>query len=227
VVAALALAAWTVAGSHRELRAWLEGPEAGVRRALVAVPLPVALAIGERGGALRLDRLRLRDPLVTLRDGRAEVVAVADAEGALAWRDRPVAVSYLGRERLVLVRRPGAGWTVEGSPVPRLTALLATLSRRADAFEDGDAEAYRPLVDDGYRGAEEGKAALLRRLASDLGARPRAHLRPLAWQVRIERETAQVGEDYEIAVGGRPARRLRARLDLREEGGRWRFTEGL
>jgi hypothetical protein len=126
-----------------------------------------------------------------------------------------------------MVRCPGSGWCVEGAPLPRLNALLAVLARRADAFDGADAEGYRALVGDAYRGEEGGRQELLRRLASDLGARPRARLRPIAWQVRIERETAQVGEDYEVAIGDGAARRLRARLELREEGGRWVFTGGL
>lgn len=207
--------------------AWLEGPEAGVRRALDRAGSVRAVAVGSDGLTLRLDRLRFRDPLVTVRDGRAEAVVVADADGALEWRGRPVAVGYLGRERLTLARCPGEGWCIEGAALPRLAALLGTLCRRAEAFDGADAEGYRALVDDAYRGPDGDKGALLRRLAADLAARPRARLRPVAWQVRIERETAQVGEDYDVTVGEGPARRLRARLGLREVAGGWRFTDGL
>jgi hypothetical protein len=216
-----------LAGGQRSVRPWLEGPDAGIRRALAEGGLGGPAAERRGDAALRLDRLRFSEPVVEVRGGRADVAVVVDADGEVLWRGHRVALTSLGNERLTMVRGPGAGWGVEGERTPRLVAIVAVLSRRADAFADAHAEEYRPLVAEGYRGPEGGKEALLRRLASDLAALPRARLRPLAWQVRIERETAQVGEDYEIAVGDGPARRLRARFDLREEGGRWRFTGGL
>jgi hypothetical protein len=222
-VAAAAVAVWLLAGGHRPLRALLESPETGIRRALAS---GAAGGAPEASGGIRKLAVRYRDPVVTSLAAAAEVVVVADAEGEVDLLGRPVAVSYLGRERLRMVRCR-AGWCVEGERLPRLTAVLGLLRRRAEAFDRADAAAYGALVDDAYRGAEGGKPELLRRLAADLGASPRARLRPLAWQVRIERETAQVGEDYEIAIGGAPARRLRARLDLREADGGWRFTGGL
>ncbi|HSM94054.1 MAG TPA: DUF4440 domain-containing protein, partial [Anaeromyxobacteraceae bacterium] len=170
---------------------------------------------------------RFSDLLVREDGAGAEVVAAADADGDVAWRGHSVRLAYLGRERLRMVRCRAAGWCPEGPRLPRLAALLAVLAARADGLDDGDAAAYRELIADDYRGPDGGKAALLRRLAADLGASPRARFVPIAWQVRIERGTAQVGEDYALAVGGGPPRRLRARLDLREEGGRWRITGGL
>lgn len=225
-LAAAAVAAWVLSGGSEGLRAALEGSEAGVRRVLASTR-GGELQVGPGGGSLRLQRLRYLDPLVAAEGDRAEVTAVADADGVLTWRGASIAVAYLGRERLALVRCPGAGWCLDGAPTPRLAALLATLVRRAQAFDDGDAEAYLSLVDDGYRSPEGGRAELLRRLRADLRARPRARLRPLGWQARIERDSAEVGEDYEITLGEGPPRRLRARLALREEGGRWRFTGGL
>lgn len=223
-VTAAAAAVWLLVGGHRTLRPLLESPERGIRRALDG--WAGGAAPGPSGGFRSL-AIRCRDLVVTSLDGAAEVVLVADAEGEVEVQGQPVAVSYLGRERLRMVRCRAAGWCVDGEPLPRLAAVLGVLARRAQAFDRADAGAYAALVDDGYRGADGGKPELLRRLAADLGASPRARLRPLAWQVRIERETAQVGEDYELAIGAAPARRLRARLDLREVGGRWRFTGGL
>lgn len=229
IAAALAVggSAWLLSGGHRALRPWLERPETGIRRALGGAGSRAPHASASGDVPLRLDRVRFSDLIVDAREAGAEVVGIADADGEVAWRGQPVALAYLGRERFTMVRCAGEGWCVEGERLPRLAAVVAVLSRRAAAFADADAEAYRPLVADGYQGAEGGKAELLRRLAADLAAPPRARLRPLAWQVRVERETAQVGEDYELQVGDAPARRLRARLDLREEGGRWRFTGGL
>ncbi|MGB8931600.1 MAG: nuclear transport factor 2 family protein [Anaeromyxobacteraceae bacterium] len=226
VVLALALAAWLARGGAATLHERLESPETAIRRALAATPGEDVSGARADGG-LRLERLRFIDPVVRADGARAEVVAVADAYGTVKWRGLPVRLTYLGRERFTMVRCQGAGWCTQGPRLPRLAALLAVLSRRADALDGGDADVYRELIADDYRGADGGKPALLRRLAADLGAAPRARFVPIAWQVRIERETAQVGEDYEIGVGVGPLRRLRARLDLREDGGRWRITGGL
>lgn len=224
---AVAAAAWMLADGRLPAAGWVEGPAATVRRALREAgagepePLPAVRA------TLRLDRLAFRDVLVDGQGDRVGVVAVADADGVVEWRGESILVAYLGRERLTMARCAERGWCPEGERLPRLASLLATLVRRAAAFDDGDGGAYRPLVSDDYRGEPGGKAGLMARLGADLAAQPRARLRPVAWQVRIERETAQVGEDFELAMGGAPARRLRARLELREEGGHWRFTGGL
>jgi hypothetical protein len=227
-LAAVAIfAAWWTAGGEGRLRSLVESPETGIRRALSAAGGPGPSALPGSAATLRIDRVRFTDLLVSASGPAAEVVAVADADGSVEWRARAVAISYVGRERLRAVRCPGAGWCVDGERLPRLASLLSVLARRADAFDDADAERYGPLVAEDYAGQEGGKPELLRRLAQDLAARPRARFLPISWQVRIERETAQVGEDYEIALGGAGARRLRARLDLRDEGGRWRITGGL
>jgi len=224
--AAVAAVAWFAGGGSARLRALVESPETGIRRALAAAcagPEPVPSS----SLTLRLERLRFTDLLVADGGARAQVVAVADAEGTAGWRGHPIGLTYVGRERLTLVRCASGGWCVEGGRLPRLAGLLALLSRRADAFEDAAPERYRELVAEAYRGPEGGKEPLLRRVAFDLTAGPRARLRPLAWQIRIERDTAQVGEDFEVAVGAGPPRRLRGRIDLRDEGGRWRITGGL
>ena len=46
-------------------------------------------------------------------------------------------------------------------------------------------------------------------------------------QIRVERDRAIVGEDYELPAAGRPPDRRRARYTLRLEDGRWRFVDGL
>jgi len=225
--AALAAVAWLAGGGTATLRALVESPETGVRRALAAPVAPGPRVLPGTASSFRVERLRFSDLLVTAAGTRADVVAVADADGAVAWRGQDVRLAYVGRERFSLVRCGGAGWCLDGESLPRLAALLSVLVRRADAFDDGEADPYRLLVADDYRGPEGGKPELLDRLAADLAVAPRARLRPIGWQVRIERDTALVGEDYEIAVGAGPPRRLRARLDLRDEGGRWRITGGL
>jgi hypothetical protein len=68
---------------------------------------------------------------------------------------------------------------------------------------------------------------VLSRLAADLGSGPPATLRVTAWQIRLERDVATVGEDETVAVGGGAPVALRARLELVREGGRWVIAGGL
>lgn len=227
-LAALGLAAvsWYAAGGGDRIRRLVESPESGIRRVLAEPAGSGPAPIPGSAATLRIDHVRFSDLLVSAAGAGAEVVAVADAEGGVAWRGREIPVSFVGRERVRMVRAAAGEWRVDGDRLPRLASLLTVLARRADAFDDADAGRYRPLVADDYAGPG-GKEGLLGRLARDLAATPRARFRPISWQVRIERETAQVGEDYEIAVGAAGVRRLRARLDLRDEGGRWRITGGL
>jgi hypothetical protein len=64
----------------------------------------------------------------------------------------------------------------------------------------------------------------VRGVVAALAAAPRAEGgRPVAWQVRVERDAAEAGEDYEVLEGGTP-RRLRARHALAREGGGWRMV---
>ncbi len=63
----------------------------------------------------------------------------------------------------------------------------------------------------------------LRGVVAALAAAPRAEgVRVVAWQVRVERDGAEAGEDYEAQEGGAP-RRLRARHGLAREGAGWRL----
>lgn len=55
--------------------------------------------------------------------------------------------------------------------------------------------------------------------------RSRGDRRVLAWQIRVERDAAEVGEDYEVEEPGRGRRTLRARYRLERRGERWAFAE--
>lgn len=64
----------------------------------------------------------------------------------------------------------------------------------------------------------------LRGVVAALAAAPRPEgARVVGWQVRVERDAADAGEDYEAADGGAP-RRLRARHALARAGGAWRLV---
>lgn len=225
--AAIAAGGWLALRGTGALRSMVESPETGIRRALAKDDERAPRAVPGVDATLRLERIGFKDLLVTVSDGGAQVVAVADGDGSATWRGHEIGVSYVGRERVSMIPCRERGWCRAGEPAPRLSSLLALLVRRAAAFDDADPAPYRELVAADYRGPEGGRAALLERVAADLAAKPRAHLRPIAWQIRIERDTAQVGEDYELRVGAGDGRRLRARLSLRDEGGRWWITGGL
>jgi hypothetical protein len=64
----------------------------------------------------------------------------------------------------------------------------------------------------------------LRGVVAALASAPRAGgARPVAWQVRVERDGAEAGEDYEAVERG-AARRLRARHALARVDGGWRLV---
>jgi hypothetical protein len=178
------------------------------------------------GGLAELTQLRFGDVTVTLQGERATVVAMAEGSGRLAWRDQVISLAYVGREAFTMRPCRFAGWCAEGEALGQLRPVLRLLFRRLDAFNGRDAAAYGRLVAEGYRG-EGGKAALLSRLARDLAGGAPAHLAVQAWQIRVERDEAVVGEDERLAVGGAAPVPLRARFKLVREGDRWVFAEGL
>lgn len=64
----------------------------------------------------------------------------------------------------------------------------------------------------------------VRGVVAALASAPRAEgARPLAWQVRVERDAAEAGEDYEAVERG-AARRLRALHALARVDGGWRLA---
>jgi hypothetical protein len=228
---ALALAAaaalWLGRDRLASLGASLESPEAQVRRALAQqTRASLEDVYGFRsGGTAELSRVRFADVAVSARDERAEVFAVVEAEGQVTWRDEAAKLAYVGRERFEMAPCSIALWCGDGRQFARLRGVLTVLFRREDAFNGRDAGAYARLVSDRYE--EGGKAALLARLKADLAGGPPARMRVLGWQVRVERDRAVVGEDYEIRVGDAPPRTLRARFDLALEDDRWTIVSGL
>ncbi|WP_242395510.1 nuclear transport factor 2 family protein [Anaeromyxobacter oryzisoli] len=156
----------------------------------------------------------------------AHVLALVEGRGRVTWRDERAELAYIGREAFDMTRCSIALWCGDGRQLEQLRGVLATLFRREDAFNGRDARAYERLVSERYRG-EGGQAALLARLRADLADGPRARVRIRAWQIRVERDRAEVGEDYDLDVAGRPTARLRARYVLAREGERWAIVDGL
>lgn len=178
------------------------------------------------GGTAELVPVRYADVAVSAEGDRARVLAVVEAEGRVTWRDQRAALSYVGREAFGMTRCSIALWCGDGQQFARLRGVLTALFRRADAFDGRDAEAYGRLVSEAYAGPG-GRPAVLARLARELAAGEPARVRVLGWQVRVERDRAEVGEDHELRSGEGAPERRRARYTLALEDDRWRFVEGL
>jgi len=205
------------------------------------------------GGTLELTPVRYSEVVPVVEGERATVVAQLDAEGRAVWRDQTAAVSYIGRERFHMKPCKIALWCAEGDQFARLRAVLRTLFRRLDAARAGDAAAQVAMAADDYREGATDRAGLTARLRRD-SASPRPGLRVRAWQIRVDRDGAEVGEDYEEAgaeagagrgregetgagrgregeAGAgrevRDVRPLRARYRLERRGERWVFAAGL
>jgi len=222
-------AGWWLKDAAPRLGGALEAPEQQVKRALAALTSARLENVygHESGGLAELHRLRFADVTVTLPSPeRASVLAMAEGDGRVAWRGQVATLGYVGREAFAMRPCQFAGWCAEGEALSQLRPVLRLLFRRLDAFNGRDAAAYGRLVAEGYRGPG-GKAAVLARLAADLGGGPPAALRVSAWQIRVDRDTATVGEDETVAVGEAAPAALRARLELTREGGRWVIAGGL
>ncbi len=177
------------------------------------------------GGTAELQPVRFGDVTVAVDEGKARVVAVVEAQGRVTWRGERADLSYVGREAFGMGRCKIALWCGDGEQFARLRGVLTALFRRADAAATRDAAAAGRLVSEGYAGPG-GKAALLARLAEEYRA-PAPGIQLRAWQIRVERDRAQVGEDYDLAPAHGPRERRRSHYTLVLEGDRWRFVEGL
>jgi hypothetical protein len=150
---------------------------------------------------------------------------MVEAQGRVVWRTERADVAYIGREVFGMTRCSIALWCGDGQQFAQLRGVLATLFRRADAAAARDLGAALHLVSDRYAG-DGGRPALAARLEAGYRA-PAAEAHILSWQIRVERDRATVGEDYEIAVPGGGTEKRRALYVLAREGDRWRFVDGL
>ncbi len=176
------------------------------------------------GGTAELTPVRFADVTVQEEGGKVRVLAVVEARGQVVWRAERADVAYVGREAFGMARCRIALWCGDGQQFAQLRGVLATLFRRADAAAERDLQATGRMVSDRYAG-EGGKGALLARLEASFRAPPvESHVR--AWQIRVERDRATVGEDQELAAPGGVEKR-RALYVLAREEGRWRFVDGL
>lgn len=113
--------------------------------------------------------------------GRAQVLAVVDADGRVRLAGGEIALGYVGREAFEVERCARTRWCPAAPALPALAGVIGALA-----------------------------------------AAPRSEgRRPVAWQIRVERDRALVGEDAE-GPGG--ARALRANLELVRGRDGWRLA---
>jgi len=208
-------------------RAAVTSPDTQVREALAAqrrARLPDVYGF-RAGGTAQLSDVRYGDVQVAMEAGKARVVAVVEAEGRVVWREEQARVGYIGREAFTLTPCTAAGWCADGQQFARLRGVLAVLFRRADALAAGDVDGHGRLLSERF-GDPGGKAAAVARLRA-AATTPGAAVRILGWQIRVERDTATVGEDHEVERPGAPSEARRAVYALALEDGHWRIVSGL
>ncbi len=225
---AAALAAWLGWGHLVRCGARVQSPESAIHRALAGQGRAhLSDVYGfHGGGTVELHDVRFDDVVASVERERATVVAMLTAEGRAVWRDQEAKLGYVGRERFHMKPCTIAVWCGEGDQFDHLRGVLLALFRRHDAFERADLPAYERLVADGYRDGAEDRAGVVRRLAAEL-AGPAARARVVGWQIRVERDGADVGEDLEVKGEGGRARRERHVYRLARVAERWVFTSGL
>ncbi len=230
VAASVAFAAWYWRAELVDARpsAALLSPETQVRKALAAQGRAHLEDIygWKAGGTLELVPVRYSDVVPDVEGERATVVAMLDAEGKAVWRDQAATVSYIGRELFHMKPCKIALWCAEGDQFARLRSVLRTLFRRVDGARGGEPAAVLALAADDYRDGTTDRAGLESRIRREGGA-PRPELRVTGWQIRVERDGAEVGEDYETLGPGGVVRRGRSVYRLEHRGERWVFTSGL
>ena len=134
-------------------------------------------------------------------------------------------ISYIGRERFhmkpcdrALVRRGRPGRAPAGRPADPFPAP----GRRRAAANPPLAAALAPTTTGRRRRRRPGRP---RGQARQELAAPRPDIASKGWQIRVERDAAEVGEDSSHGAGWRGSE-PRARYRLERRGERWLFTAG-
>ena len=228
-VAAALVLLWRYGGALLEpgLATAAAGAEAQVKAALASQGRAALDEVYgfQGGGRVTLEPVRFGDVTVSAGEGRAEVLAVVEAQGRVTWPRGEASLGYVGREAFAMRPCRSVRWCADGEQFANLRGVLTALFRRADAAAARDVEAAVRLASPAYQG-EGGRAALEARLAS-VYREPAVDARVRGWQVRVERERATVGEDLEVAGADGASERRRAVYRLAREDGRWVFVDGL
>jgi hypothetical protein len=181
--------------------------------------VPAALAAALLACAVTSPETEVKEALARLAPVELEAGGARVALARASFSD--VAVSMDGPRALVVAVVEADGRTT----LPGAAPALAYVGREAFAMVRCAGRGWC-LAPDALAG--------LRGVVAALAAAPRAEgARVVAWQVRVERDAAEAGEDYEAVdgrssgaearAGGAP-RRLRARHALARDAAGWRLA---
>ncbi|HTP28824.1 MAG TPA: nuclear transport factor 2 family protein [Anaeromyxobacteraceae bacterium] len=225
---ATALAAWLWWSRVASCAALIQSPEEQIRKGLAGQDHARLDDVcgPHAGGTAELHSMRFDDISPMVEGSRATVAVMLTANGRVRWREGEARFAYSGRERFHMNPCSLGHWCSDGGQFDRLRGVLLALVRRRDALERGDVEAHAGLLSDHYRDRGEDRLAARHRLAREL-AQPLPRPRLLNWQIKIERETALVGEDAESSVQGEAPTRVRRVYRLERQGERWLFAGGV
>lgn len=197
-------------------------PSSGSRGRWLALLVPALAA------AAALTAVGLRERIVRFRaGGEDQVRASLAARTALrfqageppmsidlprvSYRDVAASVEAGRATAVTMVEAEGAA-AFDGQ-APQLSYLGREVVKLAPCAADGwCAESPLPRL-------AEVLQVLRRRHQALAGAEPGRRVR--AWQIRVERDTAEVGEDREAASADGPPTRARSRFQLRRSGATW------
>lgn len=197
------------------------GPEGEIGRILQSARGEGA-SFAVRGGGVLTLRVAHFDHVLVKPEGEGLVaVAKADADGEY---EGGTAVSYVGLERVPFVRR-GAAWVPKGAILPALEEIAALLVERRAALERREPGRIEALVARGWSDARLPREAALVQMRERVEAFSGTY-RPTRWIVRVEREEAEVLEEF-VQEGGGGASRGQVRFQLKREDGKLRIASGL
>jgi hypothetical protein len=194
------------------------GPEGEIARVLEVRQSGPAFTLD--GKTLQLHAAHFDRVLVKPEGEGFTAVTTVDAEGTIDKTQ----VSYLGLERIPFVRIDGH-WQPKEALLPALREVAELLSARRTALGTADAAALGELVSttrwlDSTVTREVALAQLKDRIGDWAG-----RYEPTAWIVRVEREGAEVLEEYTLTAPQGTTRRGKIRFQLVRED-RLRFGSG-
>lgn len=181
----------------------------GLRLALAVLALGAAVLLASRGGLPSVASPEREAREAAARLSRLEGLSAGEARldlDDLALRDVTVAMD--GPRALVVAVADADGRARFDGHAP----TVSYVGRERFAMERCPAERW--CLEDGALDALRGVVAALVHAPRPPGARV------LAWQIRVERDTARAGEDHEVGEGT-AARRARASFALRRGEAGW------
>ena len=162
---------------------------------------------------MRFDRV-----LVKAEGDGFTAVATVDAEGTF---DGVTQVSYLGLERVPFVRRHGR-WEPREALLPALEEAVRLLLARRAALAATDSAALEHLAARRWKDPQVTREAALAQTRERIDEF-KGRYQATRWIVRVERDGAEVLEQYTLAPPDAPVRKGQIRFELVREDAGLRF----